>query len=73
MNAPVDQADPAVGSGGDIGAVGDKDHGGLFPAGEGGKQFDHGGAGSGIEIPGGFVSQQFRRAMDEGAGEGGPL
>jgi hypothetical protein len=53
--------------------VGNKDHGGLFPAGEGGKQFDHSSAGSGIEIPGGFVSQEYRRAMDEGAGEGGPL
>ena len=73
MNASVDEADAAIGGGGDIGAVGDKDHGGFFPAGEGGEQFDHSSAGSRIEIPGGLVSKEYGRAMDEGAGEGGAL
>ena len=73
MNASVDEADAAIGGGGDIDAVGDQDHGGLFPAGEGGEEIDHGGAGSGVEIAGGLVGEEDGRAVDESAGEGGAL
>ena len=73
LDPSVDQADPAVGGGGDLRAVGDQDDGGFFAAGEGGEEVDHGGAGGGVEIPGGFIGQENRGAVDEGAGEGGAL
>ena len=73
LDPSVDQADPAVGSGGDIGTMGDKDHGGLFPAGEGGQEVDHGGAGGGVEIAGWLVGQKNSGAVDKGTGEGSAL
>lgn len=73
MNPAVDESDAAVGGGGDFGAMGDEDHGGFLLAGEPGDEVDDGGTGSGVEVASGFVGQQDRGLMDEGAGEGGAL
>ena len=58
MNPAVDESDAAVGGGGDLGAMGDEDHGGFLLAGEPGDEVDDGGTGSGVEVAGGFVGQQ---------------
>jgi hypothetical protein len=73
LDSAVDEADAPVGGLGHFFAVGDKDHGGLFSAGEGGQEVDHGSAGGGVEIAGGFVGQKNGGAVDEGTGEGGSL
>jgi len=53
--------------------MGNEDNGSFFVAGELGEKLNDDGAGSGVQITGGFVGKDDGGAMDEGAGYGGAL
>ena len=53
--------------------MGDQDHGGALFAIEGEEEVEDGAAGGAVEIAGGFVGEEDRRAKGEGAGEGDAL
>ena len=73
LDTTVDEGDSAVRTGGDRLAVSDKENGGFFFASEAGDEVDDGGAGSGVEIAGGFVGEKDGGLVDKGAGDGGAL
>ena len=53
--------------------MGNEDNGSFFVAGELGEKLNDDGAGSGVQITGGFVGKDDGGAMDEGASYGGAL
>jgi len=53
--------------------MGDEDDGSFFVAGELGEELNDDGAGSGVQIAGGFVGEDDGGAMDKGASYGGAL
>ena len=53
--------------------MGDEDDGSFFVAGELGEELNDDGAGGGVQIARGFVGEDDRGAMEEGASHGGAL
>ncbi len=53
--------------------MGNEDNGSFFVAGELGEKLNDDGAGSGVQIAGGFVGEDDGGAMDKGASYGGAL